>query len=241
MQRNRDVSPSDIELRAIEEDAPDNTRLLPREDSHVEQPLVNSSKSSFHRRIQNQAKWRSSVLLGAATSSIVLIINLRFTIRVTADHSTQNWIGTIYGGDCTKTNELTVLLYFVINILNTILLGSSNYCVVRALGTSLGLSIKIFCQQCLSAPTRDEVDRAHSQGLWVDIGVPSMRNMQVLGLKKTLLWLFLALSSLTLHLLYNSTVFSTTQANSYYVFSVNEFFLSQSGPGSVNTTDAVSN
>lgn len=64
--------------------------------------------------------------------------------------------------------------------------------------------------------------------------------MRELGLKKTLLWLFLALASLPLHLLYNYTVFSTTQANSYNVFSVNDFFLSQSGPGSVNTTDAVS-
>lgn len=77
MLRHRDVGPSDIELRAIEEDAQDKTRLLPTEDSGLDQLC---SKSSFYKCIPSQAKWRSSVLLGAAITSIILIINLCFTI-----------------------------------------------------------------------------------------------------------------------------------------------------------------
>jgi hypothetical protein len=64
-----------------------------------------------------------------------------------------------------------------------------------------------------------------------------MRNFRVLSSKKILLWLLLAVSSLPLHLFYNSTVFSSVQANSYDVFSVNESYLSQSGPGNVDTVD----
>src|SRR5262249_7528083 len=138
MQRSRDVSPSEIELRAIREDEPDKTRLLPTEQSRADQLLDKSSKPLFYRLIpylssKGQAKWRSIVLLGAATSSIVLIINLGFTISVTSNHSVQNWIGTIYSGDCTTTKNRSVFLHLVINILSTILLSSSNYCMVRFL------------------------------------------------------------------------------------------------------------
>ncbi|KAL6229065.1 hypothetical protein BDW75DRAFT_246070 [Aspergillus navahoensis] len=62
--------------------------------------------------------------------------------------------------------------------------------------------------QCISAPTRDDIDRAHKRGRWLDIGVQSVRNLSAIPRKKTVLWIFLALSSPPLHLVYNSTFFS---------------------------------
>ena len=54
--------------------------------------------------------------------------------------------------------------------------------------------------QCLSAPTRKEVDEAHAKGKWLDIGVPSVRNLTNIAKPRVGMWLGLALTSLPLHL-----------------------------------------
>lgn len=76
----------------------------------------------------------------------------------------------------------------LINILSTILLGASNYCMQR-----------------ISAPTRKDIDSARAQGKMVDIGVLSIRNLLRIGGKRRILYTVLTLSSLPLHLLYVST------------------------------------
>lgn len=75
-------------------------------------------------------------------------------------------------------------IHLAINALSTILLSSSNY-----------------CMQCLSAPTRKELDNAHSKGKWLDIGVMSTRNLRGIATKRVVLWWLLGISSLPLHLL----------------------------------------
>lgn len=55
--------------------------------------------------------------------------------------------------------------------------------------------------QCLSAPTRKEVDEAHAQGKWLDIGVPSVRNLTNIAKPRVAMWLGLGLTSLPLHLM----------------------------------------
>jgi hypothetical protein len=87
-------------------------------------------------------------------------------------------------GDCQRVEFWNNGLHVVINILSTILLSGSNY-----------------CMQCLSAPTREEVDKAHANKRWLDIGIPSIRNVRHLGKQRIALWVVLALTSLPLHLL----------------------------------------
>jgi len=55
--------------------------------------------------------------------------------------------------------------------------------------------------QVLSSPTRKEVDAAHAKREWMEIGIPSIRNLWDISLARTLLWIILALSSIPLHLL----------------------------------------
>ncbi len=88
------------------------------------------------------------------------------------------------------------------------LLGASNY-----------------TMQCLSAPTRSEVDKAHSQGIWLDIGVPGVRNLRRISGVRITLWWLLAISSIPLHLLYNSAVFSTLCTREYAVVLASKDYL----------------
>lgn len=181
-------------------------------------PLLETSKLAFVpslstpgrlSRDQNIAKprkhlqgWRMGITLCAATAGTVLIVNLSLTIWASVKFDLQDGgLGTVQEGSCQKTRDLSLWLHLAINVLSTLLLSASNY-----------------CMQCLSAPTREEVDRAHHRGKWLDIGVPSLRNLTGISWYRLVLWWLLALSGIPLHLLYNSAVFSTLSSVEYQAF-----------------------
>lgn len=63
--------------------------------------------------------------------------------------------------------------------------------------------------QVLNSPSREEVNAAHFRGSWMGIGIPSVRNAFKVSRFKTVCWLCLLISSIPIHLLFNSTVFQT--------------------------------
>ncbi|KAH7348020.1 hypothetical protein BKA66DRAFT_309730 [Pyrenochaeta sp. MPI-SDFR-AT-0127] len=152
--------------------------------------------------------WRFGVLSFAISATIVFLLNLIATIW--GSTTTNIGKGIILQGDCVRVKRLNTALHVLINILSTILLSGSNY-----------------CMQTLSAPTRNEVDKAHDStpATWLDIGVPGVRNIKYIGRQRKILWFLLGLSSLPLHLLYNSAVFASISSNDYHVYSVSQSFV----------------
>lgn len=86
-------------------------------------------------------------------------------------------------GSCATAKKLNLWLHLLINILSTLLLGASN-----------------FCMQLLVAPTRHEVNKAHERAFWLDIGTSSVKNLRRIARKSMLTWLCLGFSSALLHL-----------------------------------------
>lgn len=164
--------------------------------------------SLYYRRLRKLEGYHFGVLWCAGAAALVLIINVILTIWAVAKSGVQDGLGTLYDGSCKRTASLTFWIHLAINILSTLLLGASNY-----------------SMQCLSSPTRSEIDKAHSQGTWLDIGVPSVRNLRRLSRTRIILWWLLAISSIPLHLLYNSAVFSTLSTQQFSVYLVTSEFL----------------
>src|SRR4051812_17828327 len=98
--------------------------------------------------------------------------------------ATKRSNSTAFTGDCDKVARMTTALHLLINILSTLLLGASN-----------------FCMQRLVSPTRREVDVCHGKKKWLDIGMPSVRNLFSISKGRTAIWFLLALSSAPLHFL----------------------------------------
>jgi hypothetical protein len=117
--------------------------------------------------------WRGGCLAAAISAGTVLLINIIFTIWAAETSKSGTHIGTIHAGDCGAISKADSWLHIAINIMGTLLLGASNY-----------------TMQCLSSPTRKEVDAAHSTGRYLDIGLPSLRNLN--GWKKKILFNFVA-------------------------------------------------
>jgi hypothetical protein len=115
----------------------------------------------------------------------ILAINIFVTIWGIRTYGTSNGISLIMQGSCSAIQNYNSVLHLAINILSTAILGASNY-----------------CMQILVAPRRSEVDRAHLKRKWIDIGIPSVRNLAMISPLRVIVWVVLCLSSGTLHLLY---------------------------------------
>ncbi|KAF2726781.1 hypothetical protein EJ04DRAFT_452677, partial [Polyplosphaeria fusca] len=154
-------------------------------------------------------KWQLSIFYAALATSTVCLLNIVVTIWVFATNGTTYGSADLYEGSCEKTKNLNIGVHLIINIFSSAILSGSNY-----------------TMQCLSSPTRAEVDDAHARGSWLDIGVPSIRNFRSIATRRRWIWLLLAVSSIPLYLFYNSAVFTTLSANSYLVYVTNEPWLS---------------
>lgn len=104
---------------------------------------------------------------------------------VAAGHDMMDGIYMVYWGSCKATETKDTWVHLALNIVATVLLASSNY-----------------CMQLLSSPSRTEVDKAHAKQKWLDIGIPSIRNLSSLRRQKAVLWWVLGLSSIPMHLMY---------------------------------------
>jgi len=142
-------------------------------------------KGRLQRLLDNLSGWRVAVKICAFLTLLVFITNLSVTVWIA--HWKNKDIGqtkVLYDGDCETAGQLSTFIHLLINSLSTILLASSNY-----------------CMQCLSAPTRKEVDEAHYNGQWLNIGVLSVRNLRSIPRKRAIMWFILGVSSVPLHLL----------------------------------------
>lgn len=181
------------------------TATLPQRDEHKRVP--NNLQFGFNWKELSPTKknwlsdWHLGLVVGCGASGLALIINLSILLVAASRYGGfKNGIGTLAKGSPISMSRLSTSYHILINILSTVLLTSSNY-----------------CMQVLCSPTRDEIDAAHSKGQWLDIGVLSPHNLRFIRARRVLLWWILGLSSLPLHLLFNSAIFGVTIGREYSV------------------------
>ncbi|KAM5347623.1 hypothetical protein ACJ41O_007447 [Fusarium nematophilum] len=116
--------------------------------------------------------WRLGLAIAASAAALVTIINFLFLTIVRPRL------------DMSAAKQCSIWLHLGINILANVLLGAGNY-----------------TQQVLTAPTRQDIDRAHGRMQWLDVGVSSLHNLGTISTRRVAAWTALALSSLAIHLL----------------------------------------
>ena len=141
-----------------------------------------------HTKAQTWRTWRSKRqrVLSACSmvAFLVFLVNLTTTVYFKTKWKTIGDLGTIFRGDCSQSHQISSRLHIVINLLSTTLLAASN-----------------ICMQLLAAPTRKEIDEAHGKHVWLDIGVPSFRNLKYISKRRSMAIFLLATSSIPLHFL----------------------------------------
>lgn len=134
-------------------------------------------------------EWVKGVVICAMGSATVAFINLVLAIAAIALSYSKYGGGpadamALYQGKCSLSKGWATGLHLLINILSTIVLAASNY-----------------CMQNLSAPSRADVDRAHAKRTWLDIGTSGLRNLWFVNTRRRILWFLLLITSLPIHLL----------------------------------------
>ncbi|KAI1476650.1 hypothetical protein F4774DRAFT_420586 [Daldinia eschscholtzii] len=142
--------------------------------------------------------WRRTGLINialASTCAISLLVCLIISLK--SPESSLNVSTIIFEGSCNSSSRINTLLHLLLNLLSTGILASSNY-----------------FMQIVSSPSRGEIDKAHSGFYSMDVGIPSTRNFRFISYFKKTCWVVLLLSSLPIHLFFNSTIFETTYLGS---------------------------
>ena len=144
------------------------------------------------------SKRSRALLLHISVVGVILLINFALTLWGVTHYARFHGVATIYQGDCGFVKRLDLWLHLLINLLSTGMLMASNY-----------------CMQLQAAPTRKNLDKAHAAEDWLDIGVPSLRNLRYIGNWRRFSWLLLALSSLPVHLMYVKALSLTLYCTNY--------------------------
>lgn len=157
---------------------------------------------------QSGSGWRLGVLLSFLGALAILVFNVTLTIWSIRTYGSREGIGTAFTGSCNVVNRWLLGLKVLINVLGTALLGASNY-----------------TSQCLSSPTRKDLDNAHLKGDWMDIGVTGLRNLSRIHWSRKATWCSLIISSIPVHLLYNAIIFKSLDTQIYNVVVATPAFL----------------
>jgi hypothetical protein len=109
----------------------------------------------------------------------ISLLNIVVLIWVPLHRGLLDGYGIIANIGCERAESIQSGLHLVINVLSTLILAATN-----------------FCMQCVAAPSRVEVDKVHSEGKSLDIGVQSVRNLRYIPNKRAFIWCLLGLTSL---------------------------------------------
>lgn len=135
------------------------------------------------RMLERYTEWQIGIAVSIFIICLVFFLNLGVRVWVWVSLEPVNGIGRL-PQDCATIKVKSRWIHLGINLISSIALAISNYCMQR-----------------LTAPTRLDIDKAHAVHRWLDVGTPSIRNLWRLGCARMLLWVLIGSSSIPLHLL----------------------------------------
>ncbi|KAL4962442.1 uncharacterized protein BDV14DRAFT_191554 [Aspergillus stella-maris] len=174
----------------------------------------NGNAPSVHGR-----DWIKGVVICSWVVGSVLTLNIILTvigagIAYSKNGDTSFSFAALYTGKCSTAKRWTTGMHFAINVLSTALLGASNYCL-----------------QCLASPSRAQIDNAHKKRISVRIGVPNIVDLLIRQRgKRQLLGWQLMVTSLPIHMIYNSAIFFALGPQEYAAV------VAPAGPLGLNTS-----
>ncbi|KAI1842909.1 hypothetical protein JX266_010927 [Neoarthrinium moseri] len=137
---------------------------------------------------------RSTMLnLQLSIALLVVVINIVLIIALIHNYPLDfRGVGTFSYGNCSTLSTINSAIHVALNIVSSLFLGAGNY-----------------CMQILVAPSRAEIDKAHAEGRYLEIGVPSIKNLRYIQRRRVLIWILIGFFSTLLHFFWNSAIFTS--------------------------------
>lgn len=117
---------------------------------------------------------------------VIVSVNIGTTVwAYTSYPPDPHGVGTFTSfGNCSTLSMINSSVHVALNIISSLFLGAGNY-----------------CMQILIAPSRAEMDKAHSKGVSLSIGVSNVGNSRYIERKRVFSWLLIGMFATILHLL----------------------------------------
>ncbi|KAK8108190.1 uncharacterized protein PG998_010203 [Apiospora kogelbergensis] len=163
----------------------------------ISSPQPGGGQTGFFQALRSTGWRRTGAFnaLAAFASGFVLLCCL--IISASRPESSLQSDTVLFYGSCKNSRYLNIILHLTLNIVSSAVLGSSNY-----------------FMQILNAPSREEINLAHRKLSSLEIGIPSLKNLPFLSRFKQCLWALLIITSLPIHLLFNSAIYETAYEGS---------------------------
>ncbi|KAK3899776.1 hypothetical protein C8A05DRAFT_36590, partial [Staphylotrichum tortipilum] len=152
--------------------------------------------------------WRRGVALNVLGMFLVLITGFVCLIIAISGVPLGAGRSAIFVGGCGTTVGIDMGLHVVISVFVVGILAAANYAF-----------------QVLGSPTREEVDAAHTRRDWLDVGVPSLRNLGRIAGRRAVLAVLLVTAAVLTQVLYNAVVYVSDTAPNFKAALVSESFV----------------
>ncbi|KAI1776297.1 hypothetical protein F4818DRAFT_413614 [Hypoxylon cercidicola] len=165
--------------------------------------MENFNLFSSHRG--NSTGWKRAAKINCIILVCMSIILMGLLIAAACYNDSFQGALFLYNGTCDggSVSQINTALHLLINVFSTLVLASSN-----------------FFMQVLNSPSREEINAAHLKSSWLEIGVPSIQNIPHVSKFKTWCWTVLLLSSIPIHLLFNSAIFEMDHRESTFSLTI---------------------
>jgi hypothetical protein len=128
----------------------------------MEKMLRDQGEPSTAKRLTSG--WRGGVTLNVLLAFLVFVITIVCVGLAGARGNISAGGSTILKGSDRQVQGASWGVHAVVNVFAIVLIAGTNYIL-----------------QILSSPTRPEVDSAHERFKWLDIGIPSLRNLRLIS------------------------------------------------------------
>ncbi|OLN81170.1 hypothetical protein CCHL11_09539 [Colletotrichum chlorophyti] len=163
------------------------------------------SGGTFNRM---KSGWRAGIALNICIGFVILIVAIVCLVLALVVVGMIRGESRVFEGSCAMAEQIEIGLFVAINVITIVLLSAANY---------------VF--QVLSSPTRTEIEMAHEERRWLEIGVPSFRNLRFISSPRVVLTVVIMLAAVSTQVIYNAVIFTTQPAYAHQVVFVTQDFL----------------
>ncbi|KAH7193009.1 uncharacterized protein B0J16DRAFT_69169 [Fusarium flagelliforme] len=140
--------------------------------------------------------WRGGVGLNMFVAFLILAASVTCLALASAKGHMTTWESTLMQSNTTTVEGISRGIVAAVNIFAIALIAGANYVV-----------------QILNSPTRAEVDNAHQNFEWLDIGIPSLRNLSLISSTRATLSGIMMAFALVSQVIYNAVIISIEQSD----------------------------
>ncbi|KAI8302972.1 hypothetical protein K4K59_000289 [Colletotrichum sp. SAR11_240] len=158
---------------------------------------------------QRPVGWRINTLICAILVWLMTVLLWVLLLTSFSKNHDLSDMPPFYAADCQDTRRVMVVVRLLVGALSTLVIVSSY----------------IF-MQLLVCPTREDVDKAHAQRRWMDIGCMSVKNLRFISNGRRVLFVLFGLIWIPFHLLAPASVAETARTTPWVTVLATESFLS---------------